>query len=73
VVFGGGIAVRRSGGELMSTSARSRGLAGTIIDGAVRDMLELQANRVSRMVQKLECSVKAGPATENDNPREEVP
>jgi 4-hydroxy-4-methyl-2-oxoglutarate aldolase len=30
-------------GELMSASARARGLAGTIIDGAARDLLELQA------------------------------
>ena len=30
-------------GELMSTSARARGLAGTIIDGAARDLLELKA------------------------------
>jgi 4-hydroxy-4-methyl-2-oxoglutarate aldolase len=30
-------------GELMSTSAQARGLGGTIIDGAARDILELQA------------------------------
>ena len=43
VVFGGGHCGAALWGELMSTSARSRGLAGTIVDGAVRDMLELQA------------------------------
>jgi len=30
-------------GELMSTSAQARGLEGTIIDGAARDLLQLQA------------------------------
>lgn len=43
VVFGDGHHGAALWGELMSTSARARGLAGTIIDGAVRDMLELQA------------------------------
>ncbi|MFN8007322.1 MAG: RraA family protein [Terriglobia bacterium] len=43
VVSGGGSCQAALWGELMSTSARGRGLAGTIVDGAVRDLLELRA------------------------------
>lgn len=43
VVSGGGSCNAALWGELMSTSARARGLGGTVIDGAVRDLLELQA------------------------------
>ena len=43
VVSGRGSCKTALWGELMSTSARARGLGGTIIDGAVRDSLELEA------------------------------